>query len=186
MTIWFTSDNHYGHKNILKFNPATRRGETVEEMNQLMIRRWQEQVQPGDIVWTLGDVFFCKADEAKSILRQLPGQINHVWGNHDKVISQNKSLYDMFASHHDYVELNLPEARVVLFHFPIFEWNRMHHGAYHLFGHVHGNTTIPGRALDVGIDGELSSFDMGLYSWEQVHAHLSKKEIRSHHGKTEM
>lgn len=184
MTVWFTSDNHFSHKNIKKFCPKSRAGDNVDEMDTLMIRRWQEQVKPEDTVWTLGDVFFCNSEKAKGILRQLPGTINHVWGNHDKVISSNSDLRNMFASHHDYVELNLPEAKVVLFHFPIMEWNRMHHGSYHLFGHVHGGLLIPGRALDVGIDGELNTGDMSLYSWDQVHRFLSKKDIRTHHGKT--
>lgn len=183
MTTWFVSDNHFSHKNIRKFCPNTRQGADVDEMDRLMIRRWQEQVQPGDTVWTLGDVFFCNSEKSINILRQLPGEIHHVWGNHDKVISSNATLRNMFKSHHDYMELNMAEAKVVLFHFPIYEWNRMHHGAYHLFGHVHGGQLIPGRALDVGIDGELSQGDMSLYSWEQVHRFLSKKEVRTHHGK---
>jgi hypothetical protein len=59
----------------------------------------------------------------------------------------------------------------------------MHHGAYHLFGHVHGNATVPGRAMDVGIDARPQK-DMGLWSWEEVDAVLSAREVRSHHNKT--
>ena len=65
---------------------------------------------------------------------------------------------------------------------PIFEWNRMHHGSYHLFGHVHGSQTIPGRAIDVGIDNRPQK-DMGLWSWEELDKILSKREIRMHHQK---
>lgn len=42
--IFFTSDNHFYHKNIRKFCPETRKGETVEEMNELMIQKWNETV----------------------------------------------------------------------------------------------------------------------------------------------
>jgi calcineurin-like phosphoesterase family protein len=184
--IWFTSDNHFGHKNIKNFCPSTRKGATVEEMDQLMIEMWQAQVAPEDRVYTLGDVFFCDAVRARSIMRQLPGQKHLIYGNHDKVIKSNKDLRDMFIAVHDYHELHLDGIKVILFHYPIWEWDQLHRGSYHLFGHVHGNTTVPGRAVDVGIDGELSSGDMSLYSWERVNQHLSKKEVRTHHNKASM
>jgi len=184
--IWFTSDNHFGHKNIKNFCPNTRKGATVEEMDRLMIEMWQAQVAPEDHVYTLGDVFFCDATRARSIMRQLPGQKHLIYGNHDKVIKSNKDLRDMFVAVHDYHVLRIDGVKVVLFHFPIWEWDQMHRGSYHLFGHVHGNATVPGRAVDVGIDGELSSGDMSLYSWERVREHLSKKEVRPHHNKASM
>jgi calcineurin-like phosphoesterase family protein len=182
--IWFTSDNHFGHTRIKTFCPNTRKGDTVEEMDRLMIEMWQAQVAPDDHVYTLGDVFFCDAKRAKSIMRQLPGKKHLLYGNHDKIIRNDSELQGMFASVNEYLELNIQGIKVVLFHYPIWEWNQMHRGAYHLFGHVHGNTTVPGRTVDVGIDGELSSGDMSLYSWDRVHQHLSKKEIRTHHPKS--
>lgn len=179
--IWFTSDNHFGHANILKFSAATRRGANAQEMNQMMIQEWQRQVQPEDTVYMLGDVFFCQAHEAHSIMDQLPGQKHLVYGNHDKVIKNNNSLRQRFASVRDYNEFKINGSDIVLFHFPIYEWNKIHYGAYHLFGHVHGNTKVPGRALDVGIDGELANGSMSLFSWEQVDNFLKTKEIRTHH-----
>lgn len=183
MTIWFTSDNHFSHVRIMEFCPNTRKGKDVHEMNRLMIRKWQEQVQPDDEVWTLGDVFFGNVSEAENIMRQLPGHKHMLWGNHDKNVSRSEVIRNQFESIQDYKELKIGGQNVVLFHFPIYEWNRMHGGAFHFFGHVHGNQTIPGRAIDVGIDGELATGEMRLFSWEELHAHLIKKDVRTHHGK---
>ena len=52
----------------------------------------------------------------------------------------------------------------------------------HLFGHVHGNVKIFGRAMDVGIDARPQK-DMGLWSWDEIHQILIEKPILPHHGK---
>lgn len=178
MKKWFTSDNHFWHKNIMKFCPETRKFNTVEEMNRGMIARWQEQVAPEDEVYILGDVFFCHADEAERILQQLPGRKHLILGNHDQVIRDNAKLRDHFESIHEYRSITVDGIKVVLFHFPIVEYDKMHYGSYHLYGHVHGKYQHPGRAMDVGID---TRTDNGLWSWDEVNAILSKRPIMSHH-----
>lgn len=178
MTIWFTSDNHWGHKNILKFCPDSRKFNTVEEMNQAMITRWNEQVKPEDTVYMLGDVFFLRRYDALAVLRQLNGVKHLVFGNHDEVIRDTPELLAEFASVQDYLTLTIDGVYVVLFHFPVYEWDRMHRGSYHLYGHVHGKVQIAGRAMDVGVD---TRTDAGLWSWEEIHNLLKDREIRSHH-----
>lgn len=180
--IWFTSDNHFGHKNILKFQAeaGTRLGQDADEMNELMIKQWNSQVAFSDKVYCLGDFSFMNAERTEKVLQRLNGQIHLIRGNHDHWIDDNTSKY--FESIDDYKEITIEGKKVVMFHFPIFEWNRMHHGSYHLFGHVHGSQTIPGRAIDVGIDNRPQK-DMGLWSWEELDKILSKREIRMHHQK---
>jgi len=186
--IYFTSDNHFWHKNIRKFCPTTRQGETVEEMNALMIQKWQSQVEPEDIVYMLGDVFFCRAEEAIAIMDRLPGQKFLVYGNHDKVIQSNSTLRSKFVSVADYREINIDGKRLVLFHYPMYEWHKIHHGSYHLYGHIHSryghlqHPGIPGRCMDVGIDSRPKS-DMTLWTWEEVDAILSQRPVRAHHDK---
>ena len=48
------------------------------------------------------------------------------------------------------------------------------HGGYHLYGHVHGNLQLEGRAMDVGIDARPTG-DMKPWSWEEIDEILSKK-----------
>lgn len=179
--IWFTSDNHFYHKSILKFAAETRMNHTdVTAMNEDMIRRWNDTVALTDRVYTLGDFSFGNAEKTEAVLKRLNGRIHLIKGNHDHWL--NKDLEQYFEGIHDYKKITIDGKKVVLFHYPIFEWENMHHGSYHLYGHVHGNSTVPGRAMDVGIDARPQK-DMGLWSWEEVDAILSKREIRTHHGK---
>lgn len=184
VTTWFTSDNHYFHRNIKKFCPNTRHGDTVEEMNELMILKWNSLVQPQDVVWTLGDFSFGKTRDTCNILRRLNGNINLVFGNHDQWF-QEATCAEYFDSVQQYKELKIGGRHVVLFHYPIVQWNKMHYGGYHLYGHVHGSYTHSGRAMDVGIDARPQA-DMGLWHWDEIDSHLGKRPVLDHHGKVEM
>lgn len=180
MTIWFTSDNHFFHKGILNFCRETRKGNTVDEMNELMIEKWNSQVQPTDFVYTLGDFSFGNANQTEDILRRLNGRKHLIKGNHDYWIDGRTRGY--FESIDDYKELQINKQKWVMFHYPIWEWNKMHYGSFHLYGHVHGTTTVPGRAIDVGIDSRPQK-DMGLWNLEELEVILASREIRSHHNK---
>ena len=178
MKRWFTSDLHFDHKSIMKFCPETRKYESTDQMNRAIIANWQSQVNPEDQVYILGDMFFCKAEKAVSILQQLPGHKHLIYGNHDKVIQSNSELRSYFTSISNYKEISVDDKDIILFHFPIWEWNKIHRGAYHLYGHVHGRSVVPGRAMDVGIDTRIDNM---LWSWEEIDTKLRKLEIRDHH-----
>jgi calcineurin-like phosphoesterase family protein len=182
MTTLFISDLHFGHANILKFNPETRPFSTIEEMDEAIIARWQEQVASNDTVYILGDMFFHKAAKSISIMKRLPGRKHIILGNHDKVIRDDHDLLDMFASASEYKEIKIGGRKIVMFHFPIWEWNAMHYGSYQLHGHTHGNFTHPGRCVDVGVDGPLSK-DLGLVPFEDIEAYMKDRPILTHHGK---
>lgn len=183
--VWFTSDTHFGHKNIKKFCPNTRKGADIDEHDRMLIANWQSKIAQNDRVYHLGDMFFFGHEKALKVLDQLPGQIHLIYGNHDKVIKSNKTIRDRFTSVSDYKEIYLDgihgNQKVVMFHFPVYEWHQIHRGSYHLFGHVHGSVQVPGRAMDAGIDARPNG-DMMPWSWQEVDAILSKREIRTHHN----
>jgi calcineurin-like phosphoesterase family protein len=181
--IYFVSDNHYFHKNIQKFCPDTRKGKDVSEMNEMMIDAHNERVRPNDTVYFLGDFSFGQAQETKSVIRRLNGQKHLILGNHDKVIRGDKSIQDMFETVQDYKTISIEKIKIVMFHYPMREWESMHYGAYHLFGHVHGNLVNKphGRSMDVGIDTRPTA-DMAPWSFEEIHRELRNKEVLSHHG----
>ncbi len=87
--IWFISDTHFNHANMLKFkredgSPA-RPFTTVEEMNETMIQRWNDRVKVSDHIWHLGDVAMGHRKDVASILSRLNGKKRFLLGNHDRV-----------------------------------------------------------------------------------------------------
>ena len=131
--IFFTSDLHLGHENAIAF--TNRPFASLEEMNQKLIENINDTVQRDDELWILGD-FAYKID--KESVRELRGRISckHVhlvYGNHDKDYSQDH----IFQSVQHYKELKTEYGRIILFHYPILEWNAAHYGSIHLHGHIH-------------------------------------------------
>jgi len=182
MKTFFTSDNHFFHKSIVKFCPETRMGITdVSEMNERMIDIWNKTVGVHDTVYTLGDFSFGTTDKTIQVLARLNGHKHLILGNHDHWI--NDEAKSFFESINHYKKIKVNGKRAILFHYPIVEFENMHHGAYHFYGHVHGNYKHPGRAMDVGIDARPQK-DMGLWEWDELVDLMEKKPVLSHHGKT--
>jgi calcineurin-like phosphoesterase family protein len=153
MKTWITSDIHFSHTNILKFCPQSRPFYDVEEMDATIIKNWNELVSPLDTVYILGDVAFANADKAARLVNRLNGSKILIKGNHDTKLLREPVFRECFTEIHDYLEIGYKSNRLVMFHFPIWEWDRMHHGAIHFHGHCHGRKTgIPGRILDVAMD----------------------------------
>lgn len=130
--IFVISDTHYSHARIMEFYPKQRPFNSIEEMNNKMIIEWNKVVSPNDIVFHLGDFSFGSEDDALKVFNRLNGKINIIWGNHDKVSRKLE-----FESTHNYYELKYNKEKIILFHYPIQEWNGMYKGVVHLHGHVH-------------------------------------------------
>jgi len=180
MTKWITSDLHFGHKNIMTFCPVTRAGFTdVDDMREKMIAEWNASVQPEDEVFILGDFAFLPAKDAVQILRRLNGTKILIEGNHDRKLLNDPAFRAEFREVHQYLRYNHEGQVVCMFHYPISEFDQMHRGAVHFFGHVHGKETglEKFRARDVGMDATgrvVSRLD------EMIRDAL-KGEIRAHH-----
>lgn len=146
--ILWTSDTHLGHDNIRKY--SNRPFDSVEEMDEALIRNWNEAVNPQDTVWHLGD--FCMGDQSRAghLRRRLNGTIHLIWGNHDKreVIKKLKC----FDSVQDVAEIRIGRDMIFMSHYGHRVWNRSHHGAFHFYGHSHGGLPATARSLDVGVD----------------------------------
>lgn len=149
MTIWFTSDTHFNHANVIKH--CQRPFRTAEEMNAALVDNWRAAVKDGDAVYFLGD--FCLGNDkgALEILNMLPGQKFLVVGNHDTPRIKASVRWSRVV---DYMEIK-PEGapRMVLCHYPFAVWNGSHHGSINLHGHSHGTFKSPNpRQIDVGVD----------------------------------
>lgn len=151
---FITSDLHFGHANILKFNPDTRQYLDVDHMNSEMIKYWNNTVAHNDLVYILGDVAFCNVEKAINIFRGLTGRKILVEGNHDRKLLKNDDFRSCFEEIHTYLTINYNGSRICMFHYPIAEWDQCHRGAIHFHGHVHGKPTglEKYRVRDAGLD----------------------------------
>jgi calcineurin-like phosphoesterase family protein len=148
-------------------------------MDEAMIREWNEIVQPEDLTYILGDVAFHNAQKATAIMRRLNGTKILVEGNHDKKALHDKSFYNCFSEVHKYLDINYNGTKIVMFHYPIAEWDQMHRGAVHFHGHLHGGQSglEKFRARDMGFDatGQI------VMLMEDAIKDALKGEIKGHH-----
>jgi calcineurin-like phosphoesterase family protein len=123
-------------------------------MREDMIKNWNAVVAPEDLVYILGDVAFLPAAEAVAIMRRLHGRKILIEGNHDRKLLNDPVFRGCFESVHNYLRLTHNGQLVILFHYPISEFDQMHRGAVHLHGHLHGNTSglEHYRVRDMGYD----------------------------------
>ena len=82
MAIFFTSDTHFSHFNIIQY--ATRPFDDIDQMNAEIIRRWNTVVGEDDTVYHLGDVAMGKLEISLAHVTRLNGHKILVAGNHDK------------------------------------------------------------------------------------------------------
>ncbi len=101
--IWFTSDTHFGHRNIIKY--CNRPFKNVWHMNHQLIENWNSVVAPGDTVYHLGDFSFLAAKQAKDLIESLNGVIKIVRGNHDNPPQFYDGLLDFFSPGHSVVSI---------------------------------------------------------------------------------
>lgn len=137
MNTFFTSDCHFGHANILKYEAAARVDEhgvtfqSVDVMHRYIVHRWNNVVASGDIVYCIGDLSF-KRDALRNMLQNLNGKKILICGNHDpylkrlnssdpakQLLAQQQAMDDGFESVHLEIEIEIDGiGKVKMNHFP--------------------------------------------------------------------
>jgi len=159
---WFTSDTHWRHANILKYD--NRPFATIEEHDEELVRRWNAVVSPGDVVYHLGDVaWHRKAVDIDILLAHLNGTKILITGNHDKGHVEKAKGW---AKVTPYLEISEGGQKIVLFHYRMVVWNGSHRGSWALHGHSHGSLPMNLQA---------KTFDVGTMCW--AYAPLSLDEV---------
>lgn len=158
MKNFYISDLHFFHKNIIRL--TNRPYTTVEEMNGDLIKRWNSVVSSNDTVYILGDIAykFPDVESLLEVLNQLEGHKILIKGNHDDCL-QYKSIRDCFEKIENYMEIEDEGRKVVLFHYPMEDWNGKYKGAIHLFGHIHNNFSAIGGAIKNRINVSCETVD---------------------------
>lgn len=150
MAIHFTADTHFGHENVIAMDG--RPFGSAEEMDEELVRRWNETVRKGDIVYHLGDFAMSgKPEYLSSIAERLNGKIRLVFGNHDSGLRRamrngrlTAKAAVKFEDARDYREVRHDHMKFLMSHYPMPCYNGRHHTKnrenetiFMLHGHVH-------------------------------------------------
>ncbi len=146
METFVTADTHFDHESILQY--CNRPFDSIEDMNDALIERWNGRVGRRDKVYVVGDFAFKRH---LRWLNALHGKKVLIRGNHDDA---SQKVYTSFTEVHDLLTRRIGEKQVVFCHYALRTWPDNNQGAWHLYGHSHGRLTeSPARrSCDVGVD----------------------------------
>lgn len=176
MEVYFTSDEHYGHKNIIGY--TNRPFKSVWEMNETLIENHNKLVKPNDEVYHLGDFAFRNHTE---YLKRLNGKHYLIKGNHEGSDWKNAG----FIWVKDVATIRVCTRRlneyqdIFLSHYSHRRWNRAHHSVWHLFGHSHGQLEDYFKSCDVGVD--VPEWNYSPVSVEQLKERFKDIQNVPHH-----
>ena len=148
--IWFTSDFHFGHFNIIRY--CNRPFANVQLMDDAITDGVNACVKPNDVLYFLGDFCLGRAEQVIAYRKRLACRTIHfIEGNHDKV---TRTQQHRFATWSVLSEINVAKQKIVLCHYAMRVCPRHAQGAWHLYGHSHGKLPDDARSLsiDVGVD----------------------------------
>ena len=141
---FLVSDTHFGHNGVCHFmrsdgETKLRPWDTAAEMDEEMVRRWNDTVRPNDKVYHLGDVVINR--KALGIMRRLNGDKVLIRGNHD--IFRDDEYREHFRELRAYHVLN----GMILSHIPLHEASLGRFGV-NIHGHTHANRVMKARGVD--------------------------------------
>lgn len=149
---FFISDTHFYHSNILKFTGddglrIRSLFNSLEEMHEYMIQKWNSVVKDNDFVYHLGDVTFQYHKGFNELMHRLKGKKRLIIGNHDKI--WNPAL----QMHFEKVDLwkGFKEHNFTASHFPL-RLEGLRDGAFNVHGHIHQNTMDNPRYINVSVE----------------------------------
>jgi calcineurin-like phosphoesterase family protein len=184
VSTFFTSDMHFGHNNIFKY--TKRPWTNTKEMNEILIKNWNNTIGLKDRIFHLGD--FCWGykflKDAEPILRRLNGIKFFILGNHDDALKDKaREIYlDKYANLNSFILPPLYEEKIngigiTMCHYAMRTWNKSHFGAWQLYGHSHGSLQDDPNlmSMDVGIDCHP---EYRPFSFDEVKEHMSNKTFK--------
>ena len=140
MKVFVTADNHFFHKNIIKY--CKRPFNSVREMNDYMIKRWNKKVTKKDLVFHLGDFAFTTTENLIKVRRKINGTIIIIPGNHDRKKMMRECGF--IVSPTNIIRID----NIVLTHRPL---PVVHSGVVNVHGHIHEKNTH-GKRINASVD----------------------------------
>ena len=149
--IYYTADLHFGYEPIVSQRPFSN----VREMDDALIRNWNETVKPEDTVYIVGDFSYNNGQVPWQYFSRLSGRKHLIRGNHDTGLDNASALYQYCESVVDFWELEDQGNHVILCHYPIIYEKR----GYMIHGHLHAHRNhayellcqLP-KVLNCGVD----------------------------------
>jgi calcineurin-like phosphoesterase family protein len=186
--VFFTSDTHWGHGNIIKF--CDRPFKDVEEMNYKLIENWNKKVPQDGLVFHLGDFAWGGSDMWKNIRQQLNGEIILIKGNHDQKNMSSTAEQTLFKYSAWQMLIEVEGRKVLLNHFPFLCYAGVYRDpkglVYNLYGHVHSGPGKKGEDIPRLIHTFPTQFDVGVdnndyepISWYEVNEKIQKQLLKS-------
>jgi calcineurin-like phosphoesterase family protein len=166
--FFFTSDEHYGHKNVIKF--CNRPFSSVEEMDERLIQNFNLVVKPTDTTIHGGDFTFYKGGKAEELVKRLNGYHIFLNGSHDYWLKGKKGIHEIWEKNIFHNKTN-QKHHITVCHYCMRTWPRSHYNSYHLYGHSHAGLPSIGKSHDIGVDNN----DFYPLSFDEIVVIMSKK-----------
>ena len=136
--VFLVSDTHFGHAGVCRFTRADgctplRPWDDAAEMDEAMVKAWNERVGPKDKVYHLGDVVINR--KALATMARLNGDKVLIRGNHD--IFPDDEYRKYFRELRAYHVMN----GMILSHIPIHSESLGRFGV-NIHGHTHANRVM--------------------------------------------
>jgi calcineurin-like phosphoesterase family protein len=141
--VFLVSDTHFGHAGVCRFlredGTKLRPWTDPNEMDEHMVKVWNETVKPTDKVYHLGDVVINR--KALKTLARLNGDKVLIRGNHD--IFRDTEYREYFREIRAYHVMN----GMILSHIPIHPESLSRFGT-NIHGHLHSNRVMKDGTID--------------------------------------
>ena len=142
--VFLVSDTHFGHAGVCRFTESDgvtkiRPWTDPSEMDEEMVKRWNDTVRPNDKVYHLGDVVINR--KALPTMARLNGDKVLIRGNHDIFRDDEYRLY--FRELRAYHVMN----GMILSHIPIHSDSLGRFGV-NIHGHLHSNRVKKATGVD--------------------------------------
>lgn len=185
---FFTSDTHFGHRNIINYEERRKCFATVEEMDEAIIQRWNEQVSDGDTVYHLGDFgMSMKYANFKDKLERLNGHIVLVQGNHDDTKTVKRLAEEGYLTLHEVgFKMKVNKQVMWLTHYPMGIGERPNKWSIH--GHIHSTPSAYKNQINVGLDSILiADQPFGkLWTMDEIENYMEKHEVNKEYDRTNL
>jgi len=160
-SVFLVSDTHFGHMGVCRFTrndgvTKLRPWDSPEEMDEAMIKSWNERVKPTDKVYHLGDAVINR--KALKTLGRLNGDKVLIRGNHDIFRDDEYRMY--FRELRAYHVMN----GLILSHIPVHEASLGRFGC-NIHGHLHANRVMKARGVDAQTGEILYSDEIDPRYW---------------------